>query len=113
MNEPGPDGAVAGEAGALARSRSDKERGQQQVESSHHHAGRWWLASTAYPLAAVCDRIVGPPCEREMSDFSSREPLGLWLVRLAFVRCRNIGERYRLAVERKTFRIQNGMYPRG
>jgi hypothetical protein len=24
------------------------------VDAHHPHAARWWLASTAYPLAAVC-----------------------------------------------------------
>lgn len=55
MNDPGLDGVVSEEAGTLDQSRSAKERGQHEVESSHPHAARWWLASTAYPLAAVCE----------------------------------------------------------
>lgn len=52
MNDPSLDGAVADEAGALDQL-STKEREQRELESTHPHTARWWLASTAYPLAAV------------------------------------------------------------
>lgn len=73
MNDPGLDGAVADEAGALDESRgyaSAKETEEQQVDAQYPHAARWWLASTAYPLAAVCDIV----------DYQCRRGMGLTLV---------------------------------
>lgn len=67
MNDPGLDGVVADEAGTVDQSHTVQEREQHEVESSHPHAGRWWLASTAYPLAAVCD-LVGLMGRRGKAD---------------------------------------------
>jgi potassium channel subfamily K len=53
MNDPGLDDAVADEAGALDYVRSGDRRENTEVDARHPHAARWWLASTAYPLAAV------------------------------------------------------------
>lgn len=58
MNDPGLDDTVAVEARAIDESQSyggPQEKEQQLVETQHPHAGRWWLASTAYPLTAVCN----------------------------------------------------------
>ncbi|KAJ5153154.1 uncharacterized protein N7482_009632 [Penicillium canariense] len=61
MNDPGLDNAIADEANALdffhsdgaGRSVPDAEDGKShQITAQYPHAGRWWLASTAYPLAA-------------------------------------------------------------
>ncbi|KAJ5297008.1 uncharacterized protein N7443_007901 [Penicillium atrosanguineum] len=55
MNDPGLDDAIADEAGALdngSGQASAENRESTEVDVSHPHAARWWLASTAYPLAA-------------------------------------------------------------
>lgn len=58
MNDPGLDDAIADEAVALDHTSSDqKEKTNQDGKSSDSKyplAARWWLASTAYPLMAVC-----------------------------------------------------------
>ena len=67
MNDPGLDDAIADEAGVL-----DYGSGQEntenwestEVDSSHPHAARWWLASTAYPLAAVCTVHLCRQCDK-------------------------------------------------
>lgn len=64
MNNPGPNDAIAddaitndaiaNEANALDRtSPYDEKDDTREVNAHHPHAARWWLASTAYPLAAV------------------------------------------------------------
>lgn len=60
MNDPGLDDAIANEASVLDQSSSgqpDKSiisnEKQDGPDADIPHAGRWWLASTAYPLAAV------------------------------------------------------------
>jgi len=57
MNDPGLDDAVADEAGALdqppGRQETQNDENQAPVDHRHPEAARWWLASTAYPLAAV------------------------------------------------------------
>ena len=57
MNDPGLDDAVADEAGALdqpsGRHESQNDENQALVDNEYPEAARWWLASTAYPLAAV------------------------------------------------------------
>lgn len=65
MNDPGLDDAIADEANALDRnspqvqpedsnstSYTDKTPGQ--LDTSGPLPAQWWLASTVYPLAAVC-----------------------------------------------------------
>ncbi|OOQ85072.1 putative ion channel [Penicillium brasilianum] len=53
MNDPGLDDAVAAEANALDHTSSHNEKGDtREIDAHHPHAARWWLASTAYPLAA-------------------------------------------------------------
>lgn len=62
MNDPGFDDTIAQEAGTLDQSTkngSGEQKGQLENDASHPHAGRWWLASTAYPLMAVCVHILG------------------------------------------------------
>lgn len=55
MNDPGLDDAIADEANALDHTTSyDEKDDTREVDAQQPHAGRWWLASTAYPLAAVC-----------------------------------------------------------
>lgn len=90
MNDPGLDGVVADEAGTVDQSHTVEEREQHEVESSHPHAARWWLASTAYPLAAVCDlaRVRG----RRGVLTLTREHSGLWLALSVSARCRSHGE---------------------
>lgn len=60
MNDPGLDDAIANEANVLDQSStgqgaksitSDEKQGGADADGPH--AARWWLASTAYPLAAV------------------------------------------------------------
>ncbi|KAJ5397041.1 hypothetical protein N7509_005154 [Penicillium cosmopolitanum] len=59
MNDPGLDDAIANEANVLdqsstgqgAKSISSDEK-QGGADADGPHAARWWLASTAYPLAA-------------------------------------------------------------
>lgn len=56
MNDPGLDDAIADEAGALdyGPGQGSAENSEKtDVDAQHPHAARWWLASTAYPLAAV------------------------------------------------------------
>ncbi|KAF3390630.1 Outward-rectifier potassium channel TOK1 [Penicillium rolfsii] len=53
MNDPGLDDAIADEANALDHtSPSDEKDDTREIDAHHPHAARWWLASTAYPLAA-------------------------------------------------------------
>ncbi|KAJ5692297.1 hypothetical protein N7462_001720 [Penicillium macrosclerotiorum] len=60
MNDPGLDDAITDEANALDHQSQpsdqppgDAEDGKgHQIDPRHPHAARWWLASTAYPLAA-------------------------------------------------------------
>ncbi|KAJ5111037.1 hypothetical protein N7532_001572 [Penicillium argentinense] len=60
MNDPGLDDAVAGEAHALdlvaddqvANSIASGDDAENRIDTEVPHAGRWWLASTAYPLVA-------------------------------------------------------------
>ena len=55
MNDPGLDDAIADEANALDHTTPyDEKDDTREVDAHHPHAARWWLASTAYPLAAVC-----------------------------------------------------------
>ena len=64
MNDPGLDDAIADEANALDQYPSSPRRKQSvassqdrkpdQLDNQRPLAARWWLASTAYPLAAVC-----------------------------------------------------------
>ncbi|KAJ5594373.1 uncharacterized protein N7459_000581, partial [Penicillium hispanicum] len=58
MNGPGLDSAIADGADALDQETSGREnhgQDQQERQRETHHPlpARWWLASTAYPLAAV------------------------------------------------------------
>lgn len=60
MNDPGLDDAIADEANALdhtsqqeASSIASGNESQNVSDAEVSHAARWWLASTAYPLAAV------------------------------------------------------------
>lgn len=56
MNDPGLDDAIADEANALDHtSPHDQKNDTREIDAQHPHAARWWLASTAYPLAAVCN----------------------------------------------------------
>ncbi|KAJ5469690.1 hypothetical protein N7539_009308 [Penicillium diatomitis] len=53
MNDPGLDDAIADEAHALDHNSSpDEKDNSREIDASHPHAARWWLASTAYPLIA-------------------------------------------------------------
>ncbi|KAJ5624366.1 hypothetical protein N7510_000675 [Penicillium lagena] len=56
MNDPGLDDAVADEAGVLdqpsGRHDTQNDENQAPVDNEYPEAARWWLASTAYPLAA-------------------------------------------------------------
>lgn len=55
MNDPGLDDAIADEARALDHNSSSVEKDDtREIDASYPHAARWWLASTAYPLIAVC-----------------------------------------------------------
>lgn len=63
MNDPGLDDAIAEEASVLDRPSGRQEdqgtaptedENQTRVDPQHPEAARWWLASTAYPLTAVC-----------------------------------------------------------
>lgn len=61
MNDPGLDEALANEAHALDRqSNFDTSRRFSSVAREHRLDAQrpldmqWWLASSAYPLAAVC-----------------------------------------------------------
>ena len=62
MNDPGLDGAIADEAEALDRQPRGREASSDTPPQDHQErqrepypplSARWWLASTAYPLAAV------------------------------------------------------------
>ena len=65
MNEPGFDDAIADEAVALDRTASSPNQMTDEIDKSSQHdaqyqqAARWWLASTAYPLIAVCRNLLG------------------------------------------------------
>ena len=67
MNDPGLDDAIAEEADALDHTSSQHQNGGNGIVSADERdasglqrraeqplSPRWWLASTAYPLAAVC-----------------------------------------------------------
>lgn len=57
MNDPGLDDAIADEPVALdeASTNPKERRGPEgKLSSQYPQAARWWLASTAYPLMAVC-----------------------------------------------------------
>ena len=65
MNDPGLDDAIADEANALdqhspqaqpedSNSTSYTDKTPGQLDTSGPLPARWWLASTVYPLAAVC-----------------------------------------------------------
>jgi potassium channel subfamily K len=61
MNDPGLDDAIADEAVALDSS-DQKEKANQDgklSDSKYPQAARWWFASTAYPLMAVCQTQEG------------------------------------------------------
>jgi potassium channel subfamily K len=70
MNDPGLDDAIADEANALDQYSSQAkpedtssagctDKKQRQLDSASPVAARWWLASTVYPLAAVCTIHIG------------------------------------------------------
>lgn len=67
MNEPGFDDAIADEAVALDRTASspnqkiDEINKLSQHDTEYQQAARWWLASTAYPLVAVCRNLLCHP----------------------------------------------------
>lgn len=55
MNDPGFDDAVADQADTLDRtSRQRNEENEFEGDPQYPLAGRWWLASTLFPLIAVC-----------------------------------------------------------
>lgn len=64
MNDPGLDDAVADEAVALDCTSSspnqkiDENDNSSQNDAQYQQAARWWLASTAYPLVAVCRTLL-------------------------------------------------------
>lgn len=63
MNDPGLDDAIADEAHALDQhspqaqpeDTNSTDKTACEVDTSSPLAARWWLASTVYPLAAVCN----------------------------------------------------------
>lgn len=62
MNDPGLDDAIADEAHALDQyspqtqpeDTNSTDKTPYQLDPSSPLAARWWLASTVFPLAAVC-----------------------------------------------------------
>lgn len=109
MNDPGLDDAITDEANALDRtSPYDEKDDTREVDARHPRAARWWLASTAYPLAAVS--ITRPLSKSRCRPNSAfRVPSGPCPAHSASARYHSHGVwKYSLAAEGETSMILNG-----
>lgn len=74
MNDPGLDGPIANDADAIeARKRREEdndpeEEEEREAEESYLSPSRWWFASTAFPLLAVCSNDSQSQAGEELTD---------------------------------------------